>query len=31
MVLSVVLIGRESVQEISWDELLRQGRWRELE
>jgi len=31
MVLSVVLIGRESVQEVSWDELLRQGRWRELE
>jgi drug/metabolite transporter (DMT)-like permease len=31
MVLSVVLIGRESIQEISWDELLRQGRWRELE
>jgi len=30
MVLSVVLIGRESVQEVSWDELLRQGRWREL-
>ncbi len=31
MVLSVVLIGRESLQEIGWDELLRQGRWRELE
>jgi drug/metabolite transporter (DMT)-like permease len=31
MVFSVVLIGRETVQEVSWDELLRQGRWRELE
>jgi len=31
MVLSVVLIGQESTQEVSWDELLRQGRWRELE
>jgi len=31
IVLSVVLIGRETVQEVSWDELLRQGRWRELE
>lgn len=31
MVLSVVLIGRETVQEVSWDELLHQGRWRELE
>ncbi len=31
IVLSVMLIGRESVQEVSWDELLRQGRWRELE
>jgi drug/metabolite transporter (DMT)-like permease len=31
MVFSVLLIGRETVQEVSWDELLRQGRWRELE
>jgi len=31
MVFSVVLIGRERVQEVSWEELLRQGRWRELE
>jgi len=31
MVLSVVLVGRERIQEVSWDELLRQGRWRELE
>jgi len=31
MVLSVVLIGRESLQEVSWDDLLRQGRWRELQ
>lgn len=31
VVFSVVLIGRESVQEVSWEELLRQGRWRELE
>jgi drug/metabolite transporter (DMT)-like permease len=31
MVLSVVLVGRESVEEVSWDELLRQGRWRELQ
>lgn len=30
MVLSVLLIGREQLQEVSWDELLRQGRWREL-
>ena len=31
MVLSMLLSGRDSVEEISWDELLRQGRWRELE
>ena len=31
MVFSVVLIGRESTQKASWDDLLRQGRWRELE
>ncbi len=31
LVLSVVLIGRESLQEVSWDDLLRQGRWRELQ
>jgi len=31
MVFSLVLLGRETVQEVSWDELLRQGRWRELE
>jgi drug/metabolite transporter (DMT)-like permease len=28
---SVVLGGRESTLEVSWDELLRDGRWRELE
>jgi drug/metabolite transporter (DMT)-like permease len=27
---SVLLIGRESSLEVSWEELLRDGRWREL-
>ena len=31
MVLSVLLVGQERIEEVSWDELLRQGRWRELE
>jgi drug/metabolite transporter (DMT)-like permease len=30
MIFSMLLSGRDSVQEVSWDELLRQGRWREL-
>jgi drug/metabolite transporter (DMT)-like permease len=28
---SVVLGSRESNLEVSWDDLLRDGRWRELE
>ncbi len=31
MVFSLLLIRRETVQEVSWDDLLRQGRWRELQ
>jgi drug/metabolite transporter (DMT)-like permease len=30
LVTSVLLIGRESSLELSWEELLRDGRWREL-
>jgi drug/metabolite transporter (DMT)-like permease len=30
LVISVLLIGRESSLEMSWEELLRDGRWREL-
>jgi drug/metabolite transporter (DMT)-like permease len=30
LVASVLLIGRESSLEVSWEELLRDGRWREL-
>jgi drug/metabolite transporter (DMT)-like permease len=30
LVTSVLLIGRESSLEVSWEELLRDGRWREL-
>jgi drug/metabolite transporter (DMT)-like permease len=31
LITSVVLGGRESSLEVSWDDLLRDGRWRELE
>jgi len=30
LVTSVLLIGRESSLEVSWEDLLRDGRWREL-
>jgi drug/metabolite transporter (DMT)-like permease len=30
LVTSVLLIGRESSLEVSWEELLRDGRWRKL-
>jgi drug/metabolite transporter (DMT)-like permease len=30
LVASVLLIGRESSLEVSWEELLRDGRWRKL-
>jgi drug/metabolite transporter (DMT)-like permease len=30
LVVSVLLIGRESSLEMSWEELLRDGHWREL-
>jgi len=30
LVTSVLFIGRESSLEVSWEELLRDGRWREL-
>jgi len=30
LVASVVLGSRESALEVSWEELLRDGRWREL-
>jgi drug/metabolite transporter (DMT)-like permease len=30
LVTSVLLLGRESSLEVSWEELLRDGRWREL-
>jgi len=31
IIVSVLLSGRESHLETSWEELLREGRWRELE
>jgi len=30
LVVSVLLIGRESRLEMSWEEWLRDGHWREL-
>jgi drug/metabolite transporter (DMT)-like permease len=31
LVSSILLGGQESTLDVSWDELLREGRWRELE